>query len=221
MELAQRFLTAIYLLDMANMRHLPTGPTWKSHGLFKSCACSVTVCDCPRLPRTSTIDNAFCSISVNAKIMLLNDTIADHSPLLVDMDVSLGKKTALETTWTRDLSKVSASEFEAILNEYDWSPIYGMSDPDDATEFLVKNVQSALDKVAPPKLIKFRSDKPPLYLNRDTLRIMSLRDSARNSKNRQHFKALRNKANKLIKRDKVQSVLKRLKKKSRSEANMA
>ena len=96
--------------------------------------------------------------------------------------------------------------------EYDWSPIYGMSDPDDATEFLVKNVQSALDKVAPPKLIKFRSDKPPLYLNRDTLRIMSLRDSARNSKNRQHFKALRNKANKLIKRDKVQSVLKRLKK---------
>ena len=112
--------------------------------------------------------------------MLLNDIIADHSPLLVDMDVSLGKKTVLETTWTHDLSKVSVSEFEAFLNENDWSPIYGMSDPDDATEFLVKNVQSALDKVAPPKLIKFRSDKPPLYLNRDTLRIMSLRDSARN-----------------------------------------
>ena len=87
-----------------------------------------------------------------------------------------------------------------------------MSDPDSATEFLVKNVCSALDKVAPPKLIKFRSDKPPLYLNRDTLRIMKLRDAARTSKNRQHFKALRNKANKLIKRDKVLSVVKRLKK---------
>ena len=41
---------------------------------------------------------------------------------------------------------------------------------------------------------------------------MKLRDSARNCKNRQHFRTLRNQANKLIKSDKVLSVMKRLKK---------
>lgn len=54
-------------IDMASMRHLPTGPTWRSHGLFKNCACSDTVCDCPRLPRTSIIDNAFAQLVLMPK----------------------------------------------------------------------------------------------------------------------------------------------------------
>ena len=58
----------------------------------------------------------------------------------------------------------------------------------------------------------FRPDKAPLYLKRDTLRIMNLRDKAQKSRNRQQFKDLRNRANKMIKRDKIQSILKRLKK---------
>ena len=87
-----------------------------------------------------------------------------------------------------------------------------MSDPDKAADFLTKNVLSALNKVAPLKLIKFRPDKPPLYLKKDTLKVMALRDSARISKNRNKFKALRNQANKMIKRDKIQSILTRLKK---------
>ena len=199
-------------IDMASMRHLPTGPTWRSHGLFKNCVCSDTVCDCPRLPRTSTIDNAFCSISANAKIRLLNDTIADHAPMLVDMEFSLSKTTVLETKWIRDLRKVSSSDFEAALECFDWSQIYLMSDPDEAALFLIKNVSSALEKVAPLKLIKFRPDKAPLNLKKDTLRVMSLRDAARLSNDRQKFKALRNRANKLIKRDKILSVHARLNK---------
>ena len=87
-----------------------------------------------------------------------------------------------------------------------------MSDPDEAALFLIKNVSSALDKVALLKLIKFRPDKPPLSLKKDTLRVMSLRDAARLSNDRQQFKALRNRANKLIKRDKVLSVHSRLNK---------
>ena len=69
-----------------------------------------------------------------------------------------------------------------------------MSDPDEATMFLIETVISALDRVAQPKLIKFQPDKPPLYLKRDTLGTMALRDSARLSKNRNQFKALRNQA---------------------------
>lgn len=207
---AQEFLQYI---DAAGMRHLPTGPTWKSHGLFKTCKCSDPACHCPRSHRTSTVDNAFCSINLNSKIELLEDTIADHLALLVEIELqSVNIKSKLKAMWTRDLSKVNSLDFETVLESYDWSPIYSMSDPDEAAVFLRKNVLSALDKVAPPKLIKFRPDKPPLYLKRDTLKVMALRDSARLSKNRNKFKALRNQANKLIKRDKILSVQARLKK---------
>ena len=200
-------------IEGSSMRHLKTGPTWQSHGLFKNCSCLSSGCNCPRVPRTSTIDNAFCSISMNANIKILPDTISDHSPLLVDIKLKSGhKESKLETKWTRDLNKVRSSDFEAALVCYGWSQMYAMSDPDEAATFLTKNVLSALDKVAPRKMIKFRPDKPPLYLKRDTLKVMALRDSARISKNRNKFKALRNQANKMIKRDKIQSILTRLKK---------
>ena len=100
------------------------------------------------------------------------------------------------------LRKLGLSEFEAVLETYDWSPIYSMSEPDEAAEFLAQSVLSALDQVAPPKMIKIRPDKPPLYLKGDTLRVMALRDTARLSKNRNRFKSLRNQANKPIKRGK-------------------
>ena len=63
------------------------------------------------------------------------------------------KKSKLETKWTRDLSKVRSSDFEAVLQCYDWSKMYEMSDPDEAADFLTENVLSALNKVAPLKLI--------------------------------------------------------------------
>ena len=95
--------------------------------------------------------------------------MSDHKPLLVEIK-STEIRTVLESRWVRDLSKVQTSDFESALQCYDWSPIYSMTDPDDATEFLTKNVLSALDKVAPAKLIKFRPDKPALYLEKDTLK---------------------------------------------------
>ena len=113
--------------------------------------------------------------------------------------------------WTRDLSKVSCSDFEAALECFDWSQIYAMSDPDEAAIFITKNVKGALDKVAPPKIIRFRPDKPPLNLKKDTLNVMALRDTARLTNDRQRFRALRNCANKLIKRDKLISVHERIK----------
>ena len=88
-------------IEAANMRHLPTGPIWQSHGLFKSCKCVDHRCNCPRLPRISTIDNAYCSINAIVRIKLLQDAIADHKPLMLAVEVkSENKKTILETVWT-------------------------------------------------------------------------------------------------------------------------
>ena len=191
------------------MRHHPTGPTWHSHGLYKNCDCKDSSCGCPKTQRKGAIDNVYYSMNLKADVSILEDTISDHSPLFVQLKISTFS-TLLKTIWQRDLSRITCSGYEAALESVDWSPIYSMTDLDKATEFLTNNVLHTLDKVAPLKPIRFPPDKAQLSLKRDTLKVMALRDAARKSNERGKFKHLRNKANKLVKRDKILSVLKRL-----------
>ena len=199
-------------IDAATMRHLPTGITWKSDGYFKVCHCDVQ-CDCPKRQRTATLDNAYLSNTESASAVVLEDALSDHFPILINLETkNRAKKSKLETIFRRDIARIVTSELEDVLNEQDWSPIYGMSNSNEAVSLIVNNVEAALDIVAPLKPITFRPDKPKLNLRQDTLDAMSLRDAARNSGNRSNFKALRNKVNRLVKRDKINGVMTRLKK---------
>ena len=87
-----------------------------------------------------------------------------------------------------------------------------MPDANEAVSLIIGNVEAALDIVAPLIPITFRPDKPKLSLKQDTLDAMSQRDAARISGNRSVFKVLRNKVTRLVKRDKIKSVMTRLKK---------
>ena len=206
---AKEFLQYIYA---GSMRHHPTGPTWRSHGFYKCCDCQDKNCKCPKKQRTGAIDNVFYSLDIKVDVEILEDFISDHSPLFLKMEIDAPvKSSVLKTIWRRNLKNVSCSVFESALDSFDWSPIYSMNDVDTATAFLTNNVLNALDIVAPLKPFKIRPDKAPLSLKKDTLKVIAMRDRARKSKNRGWFKSLRNKANKLVKRDKVRSVLHRIK----------
>ena len=200
-------------IDAATMRHLPTGVTWKSDGYHKVCKCDAQ-CDCPKRQRTATIDNAYLSNSESASAMVLEDALSDHFPIMVSLEIKSKAKKAskLKTIYRRDIDRIVTSELEDALEEHDWSSLYDMTDPNEAVSLIVSNVEAALDKVAPLKPITFRPDKAKLSLKKDTLDAMSARDAARQSGNRSNFKALRNKVNRLVKRDKINSVLTRLKK---------
>ena len=203
-------------LEAANMRRLPCSlPTWKSYGRHKVCPCTKSVaCDCPKSHLTSTIDNAYLSISECASLHVLEDAISDHFPILVNLDIKAKPKenAKTRTIYRRDISRLKVSDFENALEAKDWSPLYNTDDPNEAVALLIKLVKEALDTVAPLQAIKFRPDKPKINLKRDTLDTMALRDKARKSGNLEQFKLLRNTANKLIKRDKIQGVMKRLQK---------
>jgi hypothetical protein len=200
-------------IEAATMRHLPTGITWKSDGCHKVCNC-VAPCDCPKRQRTATIDNAYLSNSESASAVVLEDALSDHFPIMIRLDTNEKAKitSKLKTIFRRDIARIVTSEFEDALQEHHWSSLYDMSDPNEAVSLILSNVEAALDKVAPLKPITFRPDKPKLSLKQDTLDAMSARDAARKSGNRSNFKALRNKVNRLVKRDKINSVLTRLKK---------
>ena len=203
-------------LEAACMRRLPCSvPTWKSYGLHKVCPCpGSAMCGCPKEHYTSIIDNAYLSISETGDLQVLEDSISDHYPILVKLATNMKPcSSKIKTIYRRDISRLVVSDFEDALESKDWSSLYNMSDPNEALELLLNQVEEALDLVAPVKAIKIRPDKPKISLKRDTLDIMSARDKARKSGNHMKFKSLRNMANKLIKRDKIQGVIKRLKEK--------
>ena len=125
-----------FLLDIASMRHIPNiTPTWKFFGLQKACKCKDRSCLCPKLPKSSCIDNACISLGVKTNVNVLEDAIADHCPLLVKLLTTLPKKSVLSTIWRRDTNKISSMgsmEFESALISVDWSNIYDTDDPNTA-----------------------------------------------------------------------------------------
>ena len=74
------------IVEAADMRHIPNcKPTWKSYGLHKVCKCEIRNCGCPRLHRTSCIDNAYISLEADASLKVLDDAVTDHFPLLINL----------------------------------------------------------------------------------------------------------------------------------------
>jgi hypothetical protein len=90
----------------------------------------------------------------------------------------------------------------APLGRLNWSGIYAIKDVEEVHKFITNGIHTAFDMVTPVKeiLSKTRSN---LYLTRETLKLMKRRDSARAGTPR--FQALRNGANRLVKRDKPAS----------------
>ena len=225
-------------IEAANMKHVQTDITWKSDGVFKLCKCAtqsnltlpnnpgklvfsravasletLASCGCPKGHRTGTIDNVYITQTESATATVLDNGISDHFPVIVNLENKVQQKRSnLTTIWRRDFARIVTSDFEAALDEFDWSPLYDTNDANQAATLIVKNITGALEKVAPLKPITFRADKPKISLKRDTLEAMASRDSARRYGSRTNFKVLRNKVNRLVKRDKINGVLSRLRK---------
>ena len=200
------------ILETADMRHLPNNaPTWRSYGLHKLCKCSDRSCTCPKLQRTSCIDNAYVSPETNTSLKVLDEAVTDHYPLLVKLENKpIIRKNKLKSVWRRDTSKINAYEFEAKLGLQDWSRIYDTNDPSIILQIILANINSALDLISPLKEMKFRENQPKLNLCKDTLIALDIRNKARKSGNKDLYKRMRNKVTKMVKRDQIQSVMTRL-----------
>ena len=171
----------------------------------------LAACGCPKTHLTSIIDNAYLSLSELAELKVLKDSISDHYPIIVNLSTDVLSKGKLKTIFRRDITRLAVSDFEDALIAKDWSPLYMITDPDEALTLFLNKVNEALDVVAPIKAIKIRPDKPKISLKHDTLATMASRDEARKKGNKTCYKILRNKASKLVKRDKIQGILKNLK----------
>jgi hypothetical protein len=98
-------------------------------------------------------------------------------------------------------------ELEGALNHTDWTRVYAIRDVDDILDFITAGIVSALDIIAPEKEINVKRG-PNLYLTRQTLEAMRMRDSATGKR----YRDLRNEVSRLVRRDKQDSNLLSLKK---------
>jgi hypothetical protein len=133
---------------------------------------------------------------------VLADSTTDHRPVITTIASGGSHK---------PLTKLSRRPFKAIRREAlelalrlvrNWSGIYAIKDVEEVHKFITGGIITALDAVAPVKEIVVKTGSN-LYLTRETLEMMRRRDAARAGMPR--YRALRNAANRLLKRDKLAS----------------
>jgi hypothetical protein len=147
----------------------------------------------------------------HATSQVLEDNTTDHHPVLTTIE-SGGVHKHLIKINCQHFKAIRRDALESALSQRDWSGIYAIKDVDVVNKFVVDGIIAALDVVAPVKEIIVKTGSN-LYLKRETLKMMKRRDSARDGRPR--FCALRNTANRLVKRDKLASNAETLAKASR------
>jgi hypothetical protein len=107
----------------------------------------------------------------------------------------------------QNFKAITREELEGALNLTDWSKVYAIKDVDDILNFITAGIVSGLDIIAPEKEIRVKKGQN-LYLTRETLEAMRMRDSATGKR----YLNLRNEVSQLVRRDKQDSNLLSLKK---------
>ena len=94
-----------------------------------------------------------------------------------------------KTKLTRDLKNMDHNLLNAVLLDANWERYFTEQDPNNLVNWLSSVITEAMDVVAPIKAI--RQYKDGIRLQPDTRAVMSKRDAARKTGNKQ-YKTLRN-----------------------------
>ena len=178
---------------------LPTPPTWTSYGLHNG------------NHRRSTIDQVFAPFPDGSTADVLPDAATDHHPVLATALVNRPPPMSgrLPRRTQRNFASVDYTALEQDLQFCAAWPTPSLKcPPSTILEDITAAISPSVDLHAPMKTFIIRKDTPELRLAPDTLRMMSMRDLARAKGPRGKFRVLRNKANKLMKRDKIRTAMK-------------
>ncbi len=135
----------------------------------------------------------------------------DHRPILASFELGGRSRSSLRRSTCRNFKSLDASICWAI-NATNLSAAFYHDDVEDIHEIIVREITAAMDLVIPEKSILVKERNVPLYLTATTLRVMGERDMvAARGNNHAKYRQLRNKASRLVRRDKLESNLALLK----------
>jgi hypothetical protein len=141
---------------------------------------------------------------------VMPDATTDHRPVVTT--VRAGGHcpgTKLVSLKRRNFKVITPVELEGALASTDSTKVYAIKDVDDILDFITAGIVSVLDIIAPEKEIRVKKGQN-LYLMRETLEAMRMRNSATGRR----YRDLRNELSRHVRRDKQDSNLLSLKKAS-------
>jgi hypothetical protein len=148
-----------------------------------------------------TIDHMY-TAGVVASIKVLANSSSDHRPLVTVVKAgTVQDPEGLATIQRQNFKRLERHILEAALLQYDWAAIYQLRDVNVALKYLKAGIVAALDMVAPLTVVIVRKGKS-LYLARDTLELMKLRDHVAKG---HRYRKLHNRCSVLVERDKRNS----------------
>ena len=188
-------------MDKSGLSWLPTGPTFRSFGVHNGAH------------HTSILDHMYVTprLADSASVHVLDKAITDHFPLEVILNLrshpSL-QRSQLPRVQVRDFANLDYAGMNEELENLgvsSWpSPPPGMH-PDDILSDILSILCPVLNKYAPVKEVRVRSDTSPLFLATDTRAAIAARDMARSEmgNNSGKYRALRNRVVQLVRRDRA------------------
>ncbi len=182
-------------LQLAN--ELDMTPTYKSHGTFENKDGSVS-------QRFSTLDHVYYRGLPTPKFSVLPIAITDHRPTLSRFNLQ-HRSSGLQSISRRNFRSINTSVICCAINASALSKVFELEDVEEIHAILVNEITAALDLVAPEKEVKIKERGNPLYLSSDTLSAINDRDRAASQGNHSEYRRLRNRAARMVRRDKLES----------------
>ena len=178
---------------------LPTGPTFTSDWTHQD-----------KSRHKATLDHVYVSApeAAVAPAAILPDAATDHAPVLAVVQLGRTQRSSSRVTRTeRDFHNMDKDILTMCLLDHDWAPLLECQDPETVVALLEEAIEEALTVAAPTR--SYTTPNPQLRLQPDTRSVMRARNAAK-ARGSLNYKALRNRALALVRRDRVRCNLDRL-----------
>ena len=174
-------------------------PTYRSYATFEDS-------DGTWSAKESVLDHLYYLGFPPPRFEVLPFAATDHRPILASFEIGISGG-GLRRSTCRNFKSLDTSICWAI-NAENLSTVFHYDDVDKIHKVIVNEITAAMDLVVPKKTILVKERSIPLYLSTATLRAMKARDAAAaKGDNHALYRQLRNKANRLVRRDKLASNL--------------
>ncbi len=179
-------------------------PTYYSHGNFSDKTGSA-------VKKMSVLDHIYYRGLPTPSFSVLPVALTDHRPVIVGFDLLL-RSPSLRRISRRNFKSIHHSTICCAINAEALSRTFAMEDVEEIHSVLTDEITAALDLVAPKEQVLVKERDTPLYLTSETRRAMWERDRAAlsNPSNLEQYRRLRNRAARLVRRDKLASNVRHL-----------
>ncbi len=203
-KLLQEHCDCLQETQLRTANELDPSPTCKSYAMFAGP-------DGDRSAKESVLDHLYYTGMPPPKFRVLPFAATDHRPILALFELK-NSRSSLKRSTCRNFKSLDASICWAI-NAEKLSSVFHLDDVEEIHRVIVREITAAMDLVIPQKTILVKERKIPLYLSAATLRAMENRDAvAAKGDNHVLYRKLRNKVNRLVRKDKLASNMALLKK---------